>query len=81
MEFTVAFYVCIALLGAVLLAGVHKRPANDMAFFDRVSVKEIQGAIALFIMLHTSTAKTWDSSTITASWPLPSSSSVRDSDS
>lgn len=52
MEFTVAFYVCIALLGAVLLAGVRKRPANDMAFFDRVSVKEIQGAIALFIIFH-----------------------------
>ena len=52
MEFTVAFYVCIALLGAVLIGGARRRPADDMAFFDRISVKEIQGAIALFIIFH-----------------------------
>lgn len=52
MEFTVAFYVCIALLGAVLITGAKRRPADDMAFFDRISVKEIQGAIALFIIFH-----------------------------
>lgn len=52
MEFTVAFYVCIALLGAILIGGARRRPADDMAFFDRISVKEIQGAIALFIIFH-----------------------------
>ena len=52
MQFTVAFYVCIALLGAVLITGARRRPADDMAFFDRISVKEIQGAIALFIIFH-----------------------------
>ena len=52
MEFTVAFYVCIAFLGAVLITGARRRPADDMAFFDRISVKEIQGAIAVFIMFH-----------------------------
>ena len=52
MEFTVAFYVCIALLGAVLITGAHRRPSDDMAVFDRISVKEVQGAIALFIIFH-----------------------------
>ena len=52
MEFTVAFYVCIAVLGAILIAGARRRPADDMEFFDRISVKEVQGAIALFIIFH-----------------------------
>ena len=52
MEFTIVFYICIAVLAALLLAGVKKRPADDLNFFDRVSCKEIQGALAVFILFH-----------------------------
>lgn len=52
MEFTIAFYVSIALLLALLLMGVSRRPKEGPAFFDRVSSKEIQGFLAVFIMLH-----------------------------
>ena len=52
MELTVAFIICIALLGSLLLVGVSRRPKNDTAFFDRVSTKEFQGFLAVFIMLH-----------------------------
>ena len=52
MELTVAFIICIALLGSLLLAGVSRRPKNETAFFDRVSTKEFQGFLAVFIMLH-----------------------------
>ena len=40
MELTVAFIICIALLGSLLLVGVSRRPKNETAFFDRVSTKE-----------------------------------------
>ena len=52
MEFTIAFYVSIILLGVLLFAGVSRRPKEEPAFFDRVSSKEIQGFLAVFIMLH-----------------------------
>ena len=52
MEFTVALYICLAVLGAILFTGSSRRPADDMAFFDRISSKEIQGALAVFIMFH-----------------------------
>ena len=52
MELTVAFIICIALLGSLLLVGVSRRPKNETAFFDRVSTKEFQGFLAVFIMLH-----------------------------
>ena len=52
MALTVALYICIAILGAVLFAGSSGRNANETAFFDRVSSKEIQGALAVFIIFH-----------------------------
>ena len=52
VELTVVFIICIALLGSLLLAGVSRRPKNETAFFDRVSTKEFQGFLAVFIMLH-----------------------------
>ncbi|MCR4671314.1 MAG: acyltransferase [Saccharofermentans sp.] len=52
MDFTVAFYVSITLLGALLLIGATKRPKDEKTFFDRVSSKEIQGFLAIFIMFH-----------------------------
>ena len=52
MEYTIAFYICIAILGAVLFAGSSRRPANETAFFDRISSKEIQGGLAVFIIFH-----------------------------
>ena len=52
MEFTVALYICLAVLGAILFAGSSRRPADETAFFDRISVKEIQGALAVFIIIH-----------------------------
>ena len=52
MEYTIAFYICIAILGAVLFAGSSRRPVNETAFFDRISSKEIQGGLAVFIIFH-----------------------------
>jgi len=52
LALTVALYICIAILGAVLFAGSSGRNANETAFFDRVSSKEIQGALAVFIIFH-----------------------------
>ena len=52
MEYTIAFYICIAILGAVLFAGSSRRSANETAFFDRISSKEIQGGLAVFIIFH-----------------------------
>ncbi len=52
MEFTVALYICLAILGAILFAGSSRRPADETAFFDRISGKEIQGALAVFIIIH-----------------------------
>lgn len=52
MALTVAFYICIALLGGLLLFGVSRRPKSETAFFDRVSTKEFQGFLAVFIMFH-----------------------------
>ena len=34
MEFTVALYICLAVLGAILFAGSSRRPADETAFFD-----------------------------------------------
>ncbi|MBO4494453.1 MAG: acyltransferase family protein [Clostridiales bacterium] len=52
MELTITLYICLAVLGAILFTGSSKRPANEMAFFDRISSKEIQGVLAVFIMFH-----------------------------
>ncbi len=52
MEYTAALYICIAILGAILFIGSSRRPADETAFFDRISGKEIQGALAVFIIFH-----------------------------
>ena len=52
MNLTAALYICLAILGAVLFAGSSGRSANEKAFFDRISSKEIQGALAVFIIYH-----------------------------
>ena len=52
MGYTTALFICLAILGAILLTGASGRSANETAFFDRVSSKEIQGVLAVFIMFH-----------------------------
>jgi hypothetical protein len=52
VEYTAALYICIAILGAILFIGSSRRPADETAFFDRISGKEIQGALAVFIIFH-----------------------------
>ena len=52
MDLTIALYICLAVLGVILFAGSSIRPVSDAAFFDRVSSKEIQGALAVFIIFH-----------------------------
>lgn len=52
MEYTAALYICIAILGAVLFIGSSRRHADEKSFFDRISGKEIQGALAVFIIFH-----------------------------
>ena len=52
MDNTVLFYICAAFLGIILLAGLKRRPKDEAAFFDRVSTKEFQGFLALYIIFH-----------------------------
>ena len=52
MVYTIALYICIAILGAVLFIGSSGRHADEKSFFDRISGKEIQGVLAVFIIFH-----------------------------
>ena len=52
VEYTTALYICLAVLIAILFIGSSGRHADETAFFDRVSSKEIQGVLAVFIMFH-----------------------------
>ena len=52
MNFTVIFYISLALLGALLIINAKRRPANEDTFFDRILSKEIRGFLAIFIILH-----------------------------
>ena len=52
VEYTTALYICLAVLIAILFIGSSGRHADETAFFDRVSSKEVQGALAVFIMFH-----------------------------
>ena len=52
MDYTIALYICLAVLGAILFIGASGRSADDTAFFDRISSKEVQGVLAVFIMFH-----------------------------
>ena len=42
----------LVVLGVILLAGSSRRAAVQGSFFDRVSTKEIQGFLAVFIVFH-----------------------------
>ena len=52
MDFTVALYICIAVLAAILFIGSSRRPADETSFFYLISSKEVQGALAVFIIFH-----------------------------
>lgn len=53
MDFEAAFYISLAFLGIILIAGSSIRPKDeDTAFFDRILSKEIRGSLAVFIILH-----------------------------
>ncbi|MBP5416870.1 MAG: acyltransferase family protein [Clostridiales bacterium] len=52
MSFTITFYISLALLGAILILNTKRRPSSEEPFFDRILSKEIQGFLALFIIVH-----------------------------
>ncbi|MCR5617486.1 MAG: acyltransferase [Clostridiales bacterium] len=53
MDFTIVFYISLAILLLILLVKVSRRPASDEgSFFDRVLCKEFQGFLAVFIIFH-----------------------------
>lgn len=52
MNFTIIFYISLALLGAILILNTKRRTTEEASFFDRVLSKEIQGFLALFIIFH-----------------------------
>ena len=52
MNFTIIFYISLALLGALLLINAKKRPQDEKLFFDRILSKEIRGFLAVFIIFH-----------------------------
>ena len=52
MNFTIIFYISLALLGAILILNTKRRPSEEGPFFDRIVSKEIQGFLALFIIFH-----------------------------
>lgn len=52
MDHKIVFYAALALMAFILLAGATLRPKEENDFFDRVTCKEIQGFLAVFIMFH-----------------------------
>ncbi|MBO7427066.1 MAG: acyltransferase family protein [Clostridiales bacterium] len=52
MEFTIVFYISLAILLLILLVNVSRRSFNEESFFDRVLSKEFQGFLAVFIIFH-----------------------------
>ncbi len=52
MGSTITLLISLAVLGIVLFAGISRRTTAEGSFFDRVSTKEIQGFLALFIVFH-----------------------------
>jgi hypothetical protein len=52
VNFTILFYISLALLGALLIISAKKRPKDETFFFDRILSKEIQGFLAIFIIFH-----------------------------
>ncbi len=70
MEFTIIFYISIAFLGLILLPGASSRDSVGKPFFDRVVSKELQGFLAVFIILH-QTAITLDHFGVSSETMLP----------
>ena len=52
MESVIVLIASLVVLGVILLAGSSRRAAVQGSFFDRVSTKEIQGFLAVFIVFH-----------------------------
>ena len=52
MESAIVLIASLVVLGVILLAGSSRRDAVQGSFFDRVSTKEIQGFLAVFIVFH-----------------------------
>ena len=82
MNFSITFYISIAVLGLMLLPHASLRPSDGKPFFDRVISKEMQGFLSVFIIFHQTviTLCRFRITITTVHWPLLSSSSVPDSD-
>lgn len=52
MDNKIVFYAGLALMAFILFKGATLRPQEEKTFFDRVTCKEIQGFLAVFIMFH-----------------------------
>ena len=52
MNFSITFYISIAVLGLMLLPHASLRPSDGKPFFDRVISKEMQGFLSVFIIFH-----------------------------
>lgn len=52
MDNKIVFYAGLALMAFILFKGATLRPKEEKTFFDRVTCKEIQGFLAVFIMFH-----------------------------
>lgn len=52
MDFSIVFYITLAILLLILLVNVSRRSSIEEPFFDRVLSKEFQGFLAVFIIFH-----------------------------
>ncbi|MCR5805169.1 MAG: acyltransferase [Clostridia bacterium] len=52
MEFSIVFYITLAILLLILLVNASRRSSIEEPFFDRVLSKEFQGFLAVFIIFH-----------------------------
>ncbi len=52
MEFSIVFYVTLAILLLILLVNASRRSSIEEPFFDKVLSKEFQGFLAVFIIIH-----------------------------
>ena len=52
MEFSIVFYITLAILLLILLVKASCRSSIEESFFDKVLSKEFQGFLAVFIIFH-----------------------------
>lgn len=52
MEFSIVFYITLAILLLILLVNASRRSLIEEPFFDRVLSKEFQGFLAVYIIFH-----------------------------